>query len=308
MTSRDYIKLAIENVESQLKKKNLKLQARAVTPMTSDYLPELDGSEELTPEDVTFFQELIGILRWAVEIGRVDILTEVSLLSAYQASPRQGHLEQLLHIFAFLKKNPKLTLYFDPTEPVLDPGMFKDDSPEVFQEIYRDAREEIPPHMPEPRGRRVTTTAYADASHAANKVTRRSHSGYILFVNRAPISWYSKRQNTVEASTFSSEFIAMRTCVEAVTALRYKLRMFGVPVDEPTRILCDNESVVNNTSKIDSTLDKKHNALAYHAVRWAVAAGSVRIGWIDGKFNLADAMTKRLTAQRRDALFGDWTY
>ena len=84
--------------------------------------------------------------------------------------------------------------------------------------------------------------------------------------------------------------------------------MFGVPLDEPTNILCDNESVVKNSSKIESTLDKKHNALAYHAVRWAVAAGSVRIGKVDGNYNLADAMTKRLTSRRRDALFGDWTY
>ena len=308
MTSRDYIKLAIENLEKQLKKRNMKLPSRATTPMASEYTPELDTSEELGPDDVTFFQELVGILRWAVEIGRVDILTELSMLSTYQASPRRGHLEQVIHIFSFLKKNPKLTLYFDPSEPILDPSMFNNNTPEAFKEIYRDAHEEIPPHMPDPRGRRVTTTAYADASHAANKVTRRSHSGHILFINRAPISWYSKRQNTVEASTFSSEFIALRVCVEAVVALRYKLRMFGVPLDEPTNVLCDNESVVKNSSKIESALDKKHNALAYHAVRWAVAAGSVRIGKVDGKFNLADAMTKRLTSVRRDALFGDWTY
>ena len=308
MTSKDYIKLAIDNLETQLKKRNMKLPSRSTTPMVSEYIPELDISEELCPDDITFFQELIGILRWAVEIGRVDILTELSMLSTYQAAPRQGHLEQVLHIFAFLKKNPKLTLYFDHTEPVLDSSMFNNSTPEAFKEIYRDAQEEVPPHMPDPRGRRVTTTAYADASHAANKVTRRSHSGYILFVNRAPISWYSKRQNTVEASTFSSEFIALRVCVEAVAALRYKLRMFGVPFDEPTNILCDNESVVKNSSKIESTLDKKHNALAYHAVRWAVAAGSVRIGKVDGNYNLADAMTKRLTSRRRDALFGDWTY
>ena len=54
--------------------------------------------------DVTFFQELIGVLRWATEIGRVDILLEVSLLSQYQANPREGHLEQLLHTFGFLRK------------------------------------------------------------------------------------------------------------------------------------------------------------------------------------------------------------
>ena len=70
----------------------------------------MDTSEELSADDITFYQELIGILRWAVEIGHVDILTELSFLSSYQASPRRGHLEQVIHIFAFLKKNPKLTV------------------------------------------------------------------------------------------------------------------------------------------------------------------------------------------------------
>ena len=124
--------------------------------MSSDFVPELDTSEELNADDQNFYQEMIGILRWATEIGRVDILTELSLLSAYQASPRRGHFEQVIHIFAFLKKHPKLTLYFDAKEPKLDPGLFLGSTPEEFREIYRDAEEELPPHMPEPRGRRVT--------------------------------------------------------------------------------------------------------------------------------------------------------
>ena len=106
---------------------------------------------------------MIGILRWATEIGRVDILTELSLLSAYQASPRRGHFEQVIHIFAFLKEHQKLTLYFDATKPDLDPGLFLGSTPEEFRERYGDAKEELPPHMPEPRGRIVTTTAYVDA-------------------------------------------------------------------------------------------------------------------------------------------------
>ena len=162
--------------------------------------------------------------------------------------------------------------------------------------------------MPTPRGRMVSTTAYVDASHAANKMTRRSHTGFILFVNRAPITWYSKRQNTVELSTFSSEFIALKTCMESVVSLRYKLRMFGIPFEGPTQVLCDNQGVVDNTSKIESKLNKKHNAIAYHAVRWAVAAATIIVGKIDGEWNLADAMTKRLTALRREFLFGSWTY
>ena len=77
----------------------------------------MDVTHELSAEDMTFYQELIGVLRWATEIGRVDILLEVALLSQYQANPREGHLEQLLHIFAFLKKNPKFTIYLSPELP-----------------------------------------------------------------------------------------------------------------------------------------------------------------------------------------------
>ena len=177
-----------------------------------------------------------------------------------------------------------------------------------LKEHNRDAHEELPIRAPQPRGRAVTTTAYVDASHAANKVTRRSHTGYILFINKAPILWYSKRQNTVESSTFSSEFIAMRTLMEATHGLRYKLRMFGVPLDGPTKVLCDNEKVVHNSSKLESTLNKKHSSIAYHATRWAVAAGIALVGWIPTDFNLADPMTKCLPAIKRDFLFGEWTY
>ena len=162
--------------------------------------------------------------------------------------------------------------------------------------------------MPEPLGRGMVTTAYVDASHAANKITRRSHTGYVLFVNKAPISWYSKRQNTVESSTFSSEFIAMKTCVESIHALRYKLRMFGVPVNDATRVLCDNESVVKNSSLLATTLNKKHSSIAYHATRWAVAAGVILIGWVPTNFNIADSFTKCHSAYKRDTLFGSWAY
>ena len=308
MSSRDYIKAAIDTVEEQMEVFALKFPSRAVTPMIQGYAPELDASEELESKGVTFFQELIGILRWAIEIGRVDIYLEVSMISAFQASPRRGHLEQLIHVFAFLKKNPKLTLYFDPNEPSLDPNMFTGNEPHDFREFYRDAEEQLPNNMPKPRGRRVTMTAFVDASHAANKVTRRSHTGYIIFVNKAPIIWYSKRQNTVETSTFGSEFIAMKTCVEHIVGLRYKLRMFGVPIDEPTKVLCDNKACVDSSSKVESTLNKKHSSLAYHATRWAVAAGSVKIGKVDTKDNISDALTKTLTVMQRNYLFGNWTY
>ena len=309
MSSKDYCHHSVKNILERAEKYGFKVPSRAATPMDNSYVPELDTSEEVNSELHVLYREIIGMLRWMVEIGRVDIHHELSLLSSYQASPRQGHLEQALHMVAFLKKKPKLTLYFDPTIPKLDQSMFDGCQPsENFRDHYRNAKEELPKRMPKPRGRSVKITSFVDASHAANKVTRRSHTGFIIFLNRAPIIWYSKKQNTVESSTFSSEFIAAKVCMEYIIALRYKLYMFGIPVDGPADMLCDNQSVVNNCTKLESTLNKKHCSIAYHAVRWAVAADILRVGKIDTGWNLADAFTKRLTVAKRDLLFGEWTY
>jgi hypothetical protein len=78
----------------------------------------------------------------------------------------------------------------------------------------------------------------------------------ILFCNKAPVIWHSKRQNTVEASTFGSEFQAMKNAVELTESLRYKLSMFSVPIDNATNIFCDNEAVYRNTTIPESTLKK----------------------------------------------------
>ena len=83
--------------------------------------------------------------------------------------------------------------------------------------------------------------------------------------------------------------------------------MFGIPVEEETKVLCDNKATVTTSSKIESTLNKKHSSVAYHAVQWAVAAKIMIVGWIDTTLNLADTFTKRLSAVKRDLLFGDWT-
>jgi len=219
-------------------------------------------------------------------------------------------MRQLLGIFSYLENKYKLSIFMDPNLPIIDESKFPNDTSE-FLEYYRDAKEELPTKFPRPRGKSVVTTAFVDASHAANKVTRRSHSGHILFVNRAPVKWHSKRQTTVETSAFSSEFIAMKHCIEDIEYLRFKLRMFGIPLDvnkPETRILCDNEAVVKNSSKVESTLHKKHSSVAYHFARWNVAAKVCLIGWIPTGQNIADAMTKVLPEVKRNALFYDWVY
>jgi hypothetical protein len=126
-------------------------------------------------------------------------------------------------------------------------------------------------------------------------MTRRSHTGFLFLVNRAPTLWYSKRQQTVESSTFGSEFIVLRAGTEAAQYLRFKLRMFGIPIvkGRVTNVFCDNESVVKNSTNVESALNKKHNSIAYHYVQWCVAAGVISVAWIRSEDNLADPFTTR---------------
>ena len=303
LSAETYVKRAIADVETRLKeeKSEIELPSKAATPLSSGYRPELDMTPELSDSQASWYQGLIGVLRWMCELGRVDILLETAMMSRFTASPRQGHLVQVLHIFGFLKQNTKASLVFDDREPDYDPGIFvKAD----WGEYYVDAREAIPPNAPKPRGKPVRTTAWVDADHAGCRLTRRSQTGILLFVNSAPIIWFSKRQNTVESSTFGSEFVALRIAVDLIEALRYKLRMFGVPLEDPTDTFCDNEAVVTNSTAPESTLKKKHTSIAYHRVREAQAAGYMRVGKVDGKFNLADGLTKCMPSPRRKLMFG----
>jgi hypothetical protein len=90
----------------------------------------------------------------------------------------------------------------------------------------------------------------------------------------------------------------MKNAVEMIEALRCKLRMFGVPVDGPTNILCDNGAVVVNATRPESTLSKKHYSIACHRVREAVAAETVRVSKERTSTNLADLFTKTLPSPR----------
>jgi hypothetical protein len=297
---RSYVKNSILVVERLLEEDNegYVLKSNARNPFPTGYKPELDVTDELDQTLASRFLQLIGILRWAVEIGRIDIYLETSLLSQYQANPRFGHLEAVYHIFAYLKKHPDMgRLAYDSHAPHIDESFFYANAD--WTDFYGDVTEELPPNMPEPRGHSVTISAFVDANHAGNVVTRRSHTGIFIFVQNAPIIWFSKRQNTVEAATFGSEFVALRICKEMIVALRYKLRMFGIPIDGPANVFCDNRGVVKNVSIPESTLMKKHNAINYHTVREAVAAGILRVGKEDGETNLADLLTKVLTGEKR---------
>ncbi len=174
------------------------------------------------------------------------------------------------------------------TPPSIDHNRF----PSVdWRDFYPDAKEVIPVNAPEPRGKSIIMSCFVDADHAGNRITHCSQTEIIIFCNRAPILWFSKRQNTVETSSFGSKFIAACIAVELIEGLRYKLRMFGIPIEGAKNVYCDNQSVVTNASHPESTLKKKHNSIAYHRVREAAAADMIQIGKEDHESNIADMLT-----------------
>jgi hypothetical protein len=165
-------------------------------------------------------------------------------------------------------------------------------------DFYGDVQEEIPKNAPPPQGQPVQLNVFVDANHARNKLTRRSQTGILLYLNKAPIIWYSKSQKTVETSTFGSEFVALRVATEMIKGLRYKLRMMGIPIDGPAAVLVDNKTMVKNSTIPSSTLQQKHNAICYHCVREAVAGKIIHIAHIPSDQNLADMFTKTLGATK----------
>ena len=201
-------------------------------------------------------------------------------------------------IFGYLRKYPKRGYVINP-----DPPKIKDTShsqikvKEDFGYQYEYFNEELDPHFPEPLLPELEINMFVDADHAHDKLSGRSITGLLAMVGSTPTYWASKRQTSVQTSTFGAEFTALKKAVEEVIALRYHLRSMGVKVSKATPIWCDNMGVVLNAGNPGSTLNKKAIALAYHFVREHVANDVVEIRKIKTTDNYSDPWTKGLNSR-----------
>ena len=300
-SSSQYVQASVSNVEKHLKQTNQSLPKKATAPFRVDYRPEVDVSPELNVTDAAYYQSLIGVLRWIVELGRVDITCEVSEMASMMAMPREGHLDEVYHIFAYLKIKHNAEMVFDPSDPDIDPSLFP---PQDWSDtVYDGAKDEISSDTPAPRGFGFKIKSYVDADHAGNLVTRRSRTGFIVFLNNSPIYWLSKRQTGIETSSFGSEFMAMKHCCEYLRGLRFKLRSMGIPVDFPCYVFGDNQSVLVNGSHPFSVLKKKSNSIAYHFVREGCASNEWMLTYVNTDDNCSDMLSKSLPGGRKRKRF-----
>jgi hypothetical protein len=261
-------------------------------PLDKNDNPELDTTEPLDEDKQRVYQSLVGALQWAITLGRFDISASVQSLSRFRAAPKEGHLDRVKRICGYLREHPDAAIRFRTKWP-RNEELFGD-MPEYdwMYSVYGEAKEDILPSYPTPKGKQVRTSTFEDASLMHCKVTGKSLEGILLLVNQTPVEWHCKLQSTVETATFGSEFGVAKNAVDMTISLRASLMAMGVPLEKCSWMMGDNRSVITQSTVPSSVLSKRHNALAYHRVRWAVAAGIIKFVKVDGKENLADPMTK----------------
>ena len=118
-----YVNQAVKNCENHFSESygsKYTLPKKEENPFRMGYEPELDESTPLNAELSSYYQSILGVMRWMVELGRIDIATEVSLFSSHLAYPREGHFEEALHIMVYLRQKHNSRLVFDPTYPNID--------------------------------------------------------------------------------------------------------------------------------------------------------------------------------------------
>ncbi|HEY9297802.1 MAG TPA: reverse transcriptase domain-containing protein, partial [Phormidium sp.] len=263
------------------------------TPFGEDYHAELDETPLVPSEKISLYQSLLGSANWVITLGRFDICYAINTLSRYAMAPREGHMKAMMRVFGYLRQRPKGKILVDVGEPhvrkSIEPIKNQD-----WMEFYPDAVEYVPPDRPKPRGKLCTLTCYVDADHARDQLTRRSVTGILILLNNTPISWTSKRQKTVESSTYGSELVATRIAVEKLIALRYNLVMLGCKLETTSLLVGDNMAVVLNTTIPSSAIKKKHQSCNYHKVRESIAAKFIKFQHIKSEDNMADLLTKPL--------------
>ena len=124
-------------------------------------------------------------------MGRVDICCEVSMMSSFVAMPREGHLQQLYHIYAYLKGHHNARIVFDPTYSEIDYAKFVKNK--GWCKFYGDIKEELPPDMPVALGKEFIMRAFVDADHVGVSTNRRSRTGFLVYLNSALTYFFNKK-------------------------------------------------------------------------------------------------------------------
>ncbi|KAJ0985382.1 hypothetical protein J5N97_003738 [Dioscorea zingiberensis] len=207
--------------------------------------------------DATLYRSLVGALQY-LTITRPDISHAVTAVSQYMHAPTELHLQAVKRILRYVKGTLPYGLFFSPSPPT---GLL----------------------------------AYSDADWAGCPDTRRSISGYCIYLGDNLIAWSSKKQPTVSRSSCESEYRALAVTAAEVLWVTTLLHDLKIPLKHRPILLCDNKSAIFLSHNPVSHKRAKHIAVDYHFVREQVASGSLRTQFVPSHLQVADLFTKSLS-------------
>lgn len=202
------------------------------------------------------YRRLIGRLIY-LTVSRPDITYSVHVLSRFMHEPRKLHMEAALRVVRHLKNAPGQGLFFSSNND-------------------------------------FRLKAYCDSDWAGCPITRRSTTGYCVFLGSSLISWRSKRQKTVSLSSAEAEYRAMTGACCELTWLKQLLENLGVSLQEPALLHCDNKAALHIAANLVFHERTRHIEMDYHYIRDKIQDGSIVTRFVNSAYQVADVLTKAL--------------
>jgi hypothetical protein len=152
------------------------------------------------------------------------------------------------YLFGYLKKYLNRRIVLDSHPLIIEEELHQKSFHHDFLEDYDGAKEEFGDGLPEAFGRELETSVFFDTDHAHDHQTHRSITGIIVFVGSTSVLWPSKCQGCIATSTYTAEFVTMRSAAEEAISIRYMLRCLGILVTKPTNLYGDNFDVIQSAT------------------------------------------------------------
>jgi len=217
---------------------------------------KVSATEGAPVTDPTHYRSLTGALQY-LTFTRPDIAYAVQQVCLHMHDPREPHLSAVKRILRYLQGTLSHGLHLQPSTP-------------------------------------SELVVYTDADWAGCPDTRRSTSGYAVFLGANLVSWSSKRQNTVSRSSAEAEYRAVANGVAETCWLHQLLQELHAPLPQSTLVYCDNVSAVYLSTNPVQHQRTKHVEIDLHFVRERVAIGDVRVLHVPTTSQFADIFTKGL--------------
>lgn len=256
-------------IESLCDKFNIKTNPSCNIPLPYQFQYNVNEYESLTEDEKNYVlnfptRQLIGAINYIALCTRPDISYAISLLARYQDKPNLSTCKATVYLLKFLLNTKHYEIKFT--------------------------------------GSTVSLVAYSDSDWAGDRDSRKSTTGYILYLGNAPITWQSKLQPLVALSSTEAEYLALSTTAQENICIKFLLRDWGYKIMMPTTIYCDNQGAIQLTINHAQHKRTRHIEIKYHYVRDLESTGQIVISKMHTTNMIADLLTKIVSKKVYDNL------